>query len=275
MPGCSARIRCAARRPSSVWVGGMRTSTTATSGWCAPTLRSSSSASPAWPTTSKPDVLQQPCDSLAQQHRVLGDHDTHAVVTSVPAMAARFRGGRHTDGPPESAPGPAQGLRLTPAAGAGTTQRPSVGAGTHRSPKVRGQSDHLILHPRRGPGASLGGSAQPTRLDPAWEGLMNDRVTGHLRTLTPGTTTSRARSGAARCPNAPRHPDGTSWHPRGARVRDAARAIARRQPQARRPRRRRRRRPPLLPKTPPGPSRTMSEPARKSAGQAEKRDRIE
>src|SRR3954451_19695608 len=34
----------------------MRTSTTATSGLCAPTLRSRSSPSPAWPTTSKPDV---------------------------------------------------------------------------------------------------------------------------------------------------------------------------------------------------------------------------
>src|SRR5215216_4308883 len=46
---------CAARRPSSVCDGGMRTSTTATSGLCAPTLRIRSSASPAWPTTSKPD----------------------------------------------------------------------------------------------------------------------------------------------------------------------------------------------------------------------------
>ena len=55
MPGCSARIWCAARRPSSVCVGGIRTSTTATSGLCAPTLRSRSSASPAWPATSKPD----------------------------------------------------------------------------------------------------------------------------------------------------------------------------------------------------------------------------
>src|SRR3954451_2922292 len=45
----------AARRPSSVCVGGIRTSTTATSGLWAPTFRIRSSASPAWPTTSKPD----------------------------------------------------------------------------------------------------------------------------------------------------------------------------------------------------------------------------
>src|SRR4051794_7959123 len=44
----------AARRPSSVRVGGIWMSTTATSGLWAPTLRRRSTASPAWPTTSKP-----------------------------------------------------------------------------------------------------------------------------------------------------------------------------------------------------------------------------
>ena len=47
VPGSSARIRRAARRPSSVSSGGIRMSTIATSGWWARTLRSSSSASPA------------------------------------------------------------------------------------------------------------------------------------------------------------------------------------------------------------------------------------
>ena len=65
--------------PSSVLVGGMRMSTIATSGVCAATLRSRSSASPAWPTTSNPALLEQPGDALAQEHRVLGDHDAHAV----------------------------------------------------------------------------------------------------------------------------------------------------------------------------------------------------
>src|SRR4029453_14288902 len=45
--GWLERISSAARRPSSVLVGGMRMSTTATSGLWAPTLRRSSSASPA------------------------------------------------------------------------------------------------------------------------------------------------------------------------------------------------------------------------------------
>ena len=48
------RIVSAARRPSSALSGGMRTSMIATSGVCARTLRSRSSASPACATTSKP-----------------------------------------------------------------------------------------------------------------------------------------------------------------------------------------------------------------------------
>ena len=63
--------------PSSVWVGGMRTSTMATSGLCARTFRSRSSASPAWPTTSKPGILEQANHSFAQQHRVVGDDQPH------------------------------------------------------------------------------------------------------------------------------------------------------------------------------------------------------
>src|SRR4051794_15964098 len=56
MPMCgnSARMMRAACRPSSLWPGGMRTSIRTTSGRCARTLRSRSSRSPAWPTTSKP-----------------------------------------------------------------------------------------------------------------------------------------------------------------------------------------------------------------------------
>src|SRR5215208_2573845 len=53
--GSSAEPPLATRRTASVYVGGIRTSTTATSGLCAPTLRIRSSASPAWPTTSNPD----------------------------------------------------------------------------------------------------------------------------------------------------------------------------------------------------------------------------
>ncbi len=49
--GCAARTSMAARSPSSVSVGGIRTSTTATSGWCAATAGSSPSAVPTSATT--------------------------------------------------------------------------------------------------------------------------------------------------------------------------------------------------------------------------------
>ena len=75
MPAWCSRICFAARSPSSVCVGGIRMSTTATSGWCMATWRSRSSAFPDCATTSKPDVLEQPRDALAQQHRVLGEDD--------------------------------------------------------------------------------------------------------------------------------------------------------------------------------------------------------
>ena len=51
---CSARMASAARRPSSVWVGGIRMSTIATSGRCSRTAASSSSAVQAWATTLNP-----------------------------------------------------------------------------------------------------------------------------------------------------------------------------------------------------------------------------
>ncbi len=54
MPRLRRRMSSAARRPSSLWVGGMRTSVTTMSGRCAIALRTRSVASAAWPTTSKP-----------------------------------------------------------------------------------------------------------------------------------------------------------------------------------------------------------------------------
>ena len=60
--GSPARRECPRRCGS----GGMRTSTIAASGLCARTLRSRSSASPAWPTTSKPGLLEQADEPLAQ-----------------------------------------------------------------------------------------------------------------------------------------------------------------------------------------------------------------
>src|SRR5882757_9139902 len=53
--GHSCLIVLAASSPSVPWVGGIRMSTTARSGCSSRTASSSSLASPAWPTTSKPD----------------------------------------------------------------------------------------------------------------------------------------------------------------------------------------------------------------------------
>src|SRR5215469_15174446 len=54
VPGWSRRIAIAARSPSSVWSGGIRTSTIATSGLCSATAARSASASPTAATTSCP-----------------------------------------------------------------------------------------------------------------------------------------------------------------------------------------------------------------------------
>ena len=86
MSGRSARIRRAARRPSSVCVGGMRMSVTATSGRCSATAASSESKSPASADDLDPGGLEHARDALAQQQRVLGDHDPHGITprTRVP-----------------------------------------------------------------------------------------------------------------------------------------------------------------------------------------------
>ena len=60
-------------------VGGMRTSTTATSGLWAWTLRSRSSASPGLADDLHARVLEQARDALAQQHAVVGEDDAHGI----------------------------------------------------------------------------------------------------------------------------------------------------------------------------------------------------
>ena len=62
-----------------MWSGGIRMSTIATSGLWARTLRSSSSASPAWPTTSIPASSSRraaPSRSSTESSR---DHDAHGI----------------------------------------------------------------------------------------------------------------------------------------------------------------------------------------------------
>ena len=97
----SRRISAAARRPSSVCVGGMRTSTIATSGLWALTLRSRSSASPAWRDDVEARLLEQARDALAQQHGVVGDDDPHGMVA--PGWSCPRRAGDWTSSRPSSA----------------------------------------------------------------------------------------------------------------------------------------------------------------------------
>ena len=69
----SARICCAARRPSSVWVGGMRTSTIATSGLCARDLAQQVVGVAGLADDLEAGVLEQADEPLPQQHGVVGD----------------------------------------------------------------------------------------------------------------------------------------------------------------------------------------------------------
>ena len=88
--GCSARIRWAATRPSSVWVGGIRMSTIATSGRVAAHLaQQRRRASSACADDVDAGVLEQAHDPLAGQHRVLGDDYAHGIsARSVPSSIA-------------------------------------------------------------------------------------------------------------------------------------------------------------------------------------------
>ena len=83
------RISSAARRPSSVWVGGMRTSTTARSGWC----RSTTPQQLVGVADGRDDLLagvdEEAGEPGAQQHGVLGDHDPHGSSTGEGGRPAR------------------------------------------------------------------------------------------------------------------------------------------------------------------------------------------
>ena len=79
----------AATRPSSVWVGGMRMSTIATSGLCIATCRSRSSGLSDWREHLEARVLEQPDDTLAEEDRVLGDDDAHRVAEHRDRVAKR------------------------------------------------------------------------------------------------------------------------------------------------------------------------------------------
>ena len=75
MPGCSARILRAARSPSSVWLGGIRTSITRDVGLVGADLAQQVLGVAGLAGDLEAGVLEQAHETLAQQHGVLGDDD--------------------------------------------------------------------------------------------------------------------------------------------------------------------------------------------------------
>ena len=78
MPGCSARTRIAARTPSSRNVGGIRTSSTATSGAQLADLGEQGFRVAVGADGLEAGLVEQPDETLAQQHGVVGDDDAEA-----------------------------------------------------------------------------------------------------------------------------------------------------------------------------------------------------
>ncbi len=80
------RISSAARMPSSVCVGGSRISTIATSGGKLRTFSSNSCRRAALGDDVEAGVSEQPGETVAQQHAVLGDRYAHGIsaLTRVP-----------------------------------------------------------------------------------------------------------------------------------------------------------------------------------------------
>ena len=86
MSGCSARIRAAARSPSSVWVGGIRMSVTTRSGLVPRDEGEQRLGVVDRGDHLVPGPLEDPDQPLAQQRGVLGEHDPqagHSILTSV------------------------------------------------------------------------------------------------------------------------------------------------------------------------------------------------
>ena len=203
--GARARISTAARRPSSVLVGGIRMSTTATSGRWAKTLRSRSSASPACATTSKPESrsrrtipslkstessatttrmalklrLDWPSEKIQSPRLPLGQ--------SGPAYA----GG---DGPPPRAEG---GLPAARPARAPVARRHPLGAASRRLPAAAQPRSRSRA---RSVSWSRGGCLLPAGLRGLPRGQAGLRhAGGRVRGHPPGLDRARPHGGRRRC----------------------------------------------------------------------------
>ena len=138
--------------------------------------RSSSSASPACATTSKPAVGEQPREALAEEHRVVGDHDAHGISADDARAAARRaldaqagrraprRGRRARAGPSRRS----SAAPPTPSSATSTTSVPSSPARARSSPRTASRVlDHV--------GERLAGDEVGGRLDLGREALVAAR----------------------------------------------------------------------------------------------------
>ena len=82
-PGWRRRASTAATIPSSVWVGGIRTSTIATSGRCSSTAARNVAGVAGGGHHVQRLGPQQQAQPFPQQRVVLGDHDPHGSSTSI------------------------------------------------------------------------------------------------------------------------------------------------------------------------------------------------
>ena len=190
-PGQRSRIARAARRPSSVWVGGMRMSTIATSGRCSLHEREQLVAVGGAPDHVEAGLGEQPREPLAQEHRVVGEDHAHGISawTTVPRP-----GGLSTRSRPPSAstrsasprrPVPrARSAPPTPSSATSTTARPSTRCTRMRTALALGVLGDV--------GQRLGDDEVGGRLDAVREPL--------------GAARRRARAAAARRRRAPRAP---------------------------------------------------------------------
>ena len=95
--GCRRRSSIAARTPSSRNVGGIRTSSTATSGAVCVDLGEQRVGVAVGADRLEPGLVEEPHEPLAQQHGVLGEHDAQGAASGIRHDLHPI--GEHGDGP--------------------------------------------------------------------------------------------------------------------------------------------------------------------------------
>ena len=235
--GVLARISSAARRPSSVCVGGSRMSTIDHVGLVgvAP-CASSSSASPHWATTSKPASLEQAGEALAQQHAVLGDRYPHGISARTRVPPPR-RGSRPAAGRRAPRPGRRGRAGRVPRS-VSAPPTPSSTISTTSWPSRRATSTVADGRPARACRRWRGSRRRRSRRPPRPPRDAGRRASTVSRTGTGAGAASDSSATARPCPLST-----AGWRPRAtSRSSSSETAISSRAPSSPRPARRGRRR---------------------------------